>query len=158
MSSVLAAPAKLGNLPLTVEPNAQLLVLNEAGIQKAFPSGHRPDAVFLSNDRKVSVAFEWRDTPLSPGDVQPLVTQFPAVIRAQVPGIKSLKEQLLTYNGNSWAQFVFVASGKNGDVRREMLITSAQNRMLVVTVSSTVADYTKNATPINALTGSLRLN
>jgi hypothetical protein len=159
--AVLAVPAKLGNLPVSFEPSTKLMVLNDAGIQKVFPSGNRPDAVLLSGDSKVSMAFEWRDAKLATGDVNTMLAQFPAVIRSQVPGIKTLKQQMVNMNGNSWADFVFVTAGKtaaSGDVRREMLITSAQGRMLVLTISSNVADYAKNEADVKAVTSSIRLN
>ena len=158
LTVALAVPAKLANLPISVEPNDRLLILSDAGIQKAFPSGNRPDAVFLSNDSKVSMTFEWRDTRLAAADVNTMLAQFPAVIRSQVPGVRSLKQQLLSVNGNSWADFVFVAAGKAGDVRREMMITSAQGRMLVLTISSNLADYGKNEIDVKALTSSIRVN
>lgn len=153
-----ATPTKLGTLPVTLEPGSKLFVLSDAGIQKAFPSGNRPDAVFVSKDSKVSLSFEWRTTKLAATDLNTMLTQFPAVIRAQVPGIKSLKQQTVTLNGDQWADFVFVAPGKAGDVRRELLITSAQGRMLVLTISSTLADYGKNEADVQALTNSLKIN
>ena len=159
--AVLAVPAKLGNLPVSFEPSTKLMVLNDAGIQKVFPSGNRPDAVLLSGDSKVSMAFEWRDAKLATNDVNTMLAQFPAVIRSQVPGIKTLKQQLVNMNGNSWADFVFVTAGKtatSGDVRREMLITSAQGRMLVLTISSSMADYARNEADVKAVTSSIRLN
>jgi hypothetical protein len=158
LSTVWAAPVKLGNLPLSLEAGNKLMVLNDTGIQKIFPTGNRPDAVMLSSDKKVSLAFEWRDIKLTKSDVNVMLAQFPAVIRAQVPGIKTLSQNLINMNGSTWADFVFVASGKAGDVRREMLITSAQDRMLVLTISSNVADYPKNEPDVKALTGSIRLN
>ena len=153
-----AAPIKLTNLPISLEPGDKLFVLSDAGIQKAFPTGNRPDAVFLSKDSKLSLTFEWRATKLGSADVNTMLTQFPTVIRAQVPGIKSLKQQALNLNGDTWADFVFVAPGKTGDVRREMLITSAQGRMLVLTISSNLSDYGKNEADVQALTSSIRLN
>ena len=159
--AVLAVPAKLGNLPVSFEPSTKLMVLNDAGIQKVFPSGNRPDAVLLSGDSKVSMAFEWRDAKLATNDVNTMLAQFPAVIRSQVPGIKTLKQQLVNMNGNSWADFVFVTAGKtatSGDVRREMLITSAQGRMLVLTISSSMVDYARNEADVKAVTSSIRLN
>ena len=151
--------AKLPNLPLSIAPSDTLQMLKEEGIQKAFPTGNRPEAVLLTADSKVTMSFEWRDTKLAPADVPTMLTQFPAVIRAQVPGIKTLKQQMLTLNGNNWADFIFVAPGKGVDVRRELLITSAQGRMLVLTISSNLLDYTsKNEAAVKALTGSMRIN
>ena len=155
---VSAAPIRLGNLPLSVEPGEKLLLLTDAAIQRTFGAGNRPDAVFFSSDKKVSMAFEWRDIKLASGDVNTMLDKFPAVIRSQVPGVKTMKQQLLSLNGNNWADFVFVAPGKTGDVRREMLITSAQGRMLVLTISSNVADYSKNETDVKAMIDSIRLN
>ncbi|ULH15723.1 hypothetical protein MF271_03535 [Deinococcus sp. KNUC1210] len=151
--------AKLPNLPISIMPSDTLQMLKDEGIQKAFPTGNRPEAVLLTADSKVTMSFEWRDTKLAPTDVPTMLNQFPAVIRAQVPGIKTLKQQMLNLNGNNWADFIFVAPGRSGDVRRELLITSAQGRMLVLTISSNLLDYTtKNETAVKALTGSMRIN
>ena len=99
-----AVPVKLGNVPVTVEPNAKLLTLSAAGIRTAFPSAAgRPDAVFMTEDRKVSVAFEWRASKLNKTEVGTLVEQFPSVIRAQVPNVKTLKANLLQVSGTPWA-------------------------------------------------------
>ena len=153
-----AAPTKLTNLPLSLDPGAKLFVMSDAYLLKKFPTGSCPDLLFKTSDDKVSIAFEWRGTKLTPADVNTMLTQFPAVIMAQVPGIKTLNKQMLKLNGNDWADFVFVAPNKLGDVRRELLITSAQGRMLIVTVSSNLADYGKNEADVKALTGSMTLN
>ncbi|GBF04246.1 hypothetical protein DAERI_010418 [Deinococcus aerius] len=156
--AALAAPIKLQTIPVTLEPSARLLTLNDAGIAKAFPSAAgRPDAVFLTEDRKVSVAFEWRDARLTPAQVPDLVTQFPAVIRAQVPNIKTLRASTVQIGGQPWAQFVFTTPGQGDDLRRELLMTSAQGRLLVVTIAGNVKDYSRNETLIRGLTNSVRV-
>lgn len=154
-----AVPVKLGILPVTVEPNAKLLTLTAEGIRKAFPSAAgRPDVVFVTEDRKVSVAFEWREGKLATNEVEKLVAQFPALIRAQVPNIKSLKANVLQQGGTSWAQFVFTTPGQGDELRRELLMTSLNGRLLVVTVAGNVKDYSRNEAVIRNLTGSVRLN
>ncbi|SMB93831.1 hypothetical protein [Deinococcus hopiensis] len=159
LSSAVAAPVKLGSLPVTLEPNAKLLTLNEAGIVKAFPSvAGRPEFVFLTEDRKVSVAFEWRQGKLTPNQVPDLVAQFPAVIRAQVPNVKSLKANVLQIGGTPWAQFVFTTPTQGDELRRELLMTSAEGRILVVTIAGNVKDYSRNEAVLRTLTGSVRVN
>ena len=156
--AALAAPIKLGTLPLTLEPNARLLTLNDAGIAKAFPSAAgRPDAVFLTEDGKVSVALEWRESRLTPAQVPDLVRQFPSVLRAQVPNIKALKANVVEIGGTPWAQFVFTTPGQGDDLRREFLMTSAQGRLLVVTIAGNVKDYSRNETVIRNLANSFRV-
>ncbi|MEF2276911.1 hypothetical protein V3W47_01290 [Deinococcus sp. YIM 134068] len=157
--AALAAPVRLQTVPVTVEPNARLLTLNDAGIAKVFPSAAgRPNAVFLTEDRKVSVALEWREGRLAPAEVQGLVNQFPAVIRSQVPNVKSLKAGLVQMGGTSWAQFVFTTPGQGDDVRRELLVTSLQGRTLVMTIAGKVGDYSRNEAIIRNLANSVRLN
>lgn len=159
LAPALAAPVKLSNLPVSVEPSAKLLTLTDAGIRSAFPSAAgRPDAVFMTEDRKVSVAFEWRDGKLAPNEVEKLVTQFPGVIRAQVPGIKTLKAGLVQMGGSPWAQFVFTTPGQGDDLRRELMMTSVGGRVLVLTIAGNVKDYSRNEAVIRTLTGSVRLN
>lgn len=159
LSGALAAPVKLHTVPVTVEPNARLLTLSDAGIAKAFPTASsRPDAVFMTEDRKVTVAFEWRDGRLAPAQVSDLVTQFPAVIRAQVPNVKTLRASLVQVGGTPWAQFVFTTPGQGDDVRREFLITSVQGRTLVVTIAANTGDYSRNETVVRNLVNSVRLS
>ncbi|GAA5502173.1 hypothetical protein Dxin01_01912 [Deinococcus xinjiangensis] len=159
LGTAFAAPMQLGSLPVTVESSPKLLVLTDKGIRSAFPSAAgRPDAVFLSEDRKVTVAFEWRDGKLAPNEIDKLAAQYPAVIRAQVPNIKTLKAGTVEMNGKQWAQFVFTTPGQGDDLRREQLITSLGGRLFVVTVAAKVKDYSKNEDTIRALTGSIRLN
>lgn len=157
--AALAAPVKLPTIPVILEPNARLLTLNDAGINKAFPSAAgRPDAVFLTEDRKVSVAFEWREARLAPEQVAGLVAQFPAVIRAQVPNLKTLKASLVEIGGKPWAQFVFTTPGQGDDLRRELLMTSAQGRLLVVTMVGNVKDYSRNEVVLRNLANSVRVD
>lgn len=154
-----AVPVKLGTLPLSLEPNAKLLFLSEEGIRSAFPSAAgRPDAVFMTEDRKVSVAFEWRSSKLAVNEVEKLVAQFPAVIRSQVPNIKSLKSELVQVGGAPWAQFVFTTPSTGDDLRRELLVTSLSGRMLVLTIAGNLKDYSRNETVVRALANSVRLN
>lgn len=154
-----AVPVKLGNLPLSLEPNAKLFTLSDAGIRQAFPSAAgRPDAVFLTEDRKVSVAFEWRTSKLAVNEIDKLVAQFPAVIRTQVPNIKSLKASTLQLGGTPWAQFVFTTPSSGDDLRRELLVTSLDGRMLVVTIAGNLKDYSRNESVVRNLANSVRLN
>lgn len=154
-----AVPVKLGNVPVTVEPNAKLLTLSAAGIRTAFPSAAgRPNAVFMTEDRKVSVAFEWRESKLNRTEVGKLVEQFPSVIRAQVPNVKSLKANLLQVSGTPWAQFIFTTPGQGDELRRELLVTSAGGRMLVVTIAGNMKDYARNEAVVRTLTNSVRVN
>lgn len=160
-----AAPVKLGSLPLSIEPNAKLLTLSPAGIRSAFPSAAgRPDAVFLTEDRKVSVAFEWRTSRLAVNEIDKLVAQFPAVIRAQVPNVRTLKAGLLQVGGAPWAQFVFTtppaqaAAGAADELRRELLVTSLGGRMLVLTIAGNTRDFARNEAVVRTLTNSVRLN
>lgn len=154
-----AVPVKLNDLPLTVEPNAKLFTLSRQGIAQAFPgAAGRPDAVFLTEDRKVTISFEWRQGKLAANEVDRLLTQFPAVIRTQVPNLKTLKSGLLQLGGINWAQFVFTTPGRGDDLRREMLVTSLGGRMLVLTVAGGVKDYSRNETVVRNLTSNVRLN
>lgn len=154
-----AVPVQLKNMPLTLEPNATLLTLKEEGIRTAFPSAAgRPDVVFLTADRKVSVAFEWRSSKLATNEVEKLVSQFPAVIRSQVPNVKTLKSELVQIGPTPWAQFVFTTPSTGDDLRRELLVTSMGGRMLVVTIAGNMKDYSRNEAVVRNLANSVRLN
>ncbi|ADV67243.1 hypothetical protein [Deinococcus maricopensis] len=147
----------LPNLPVSVDAPS-LLELNAGGISKLFPGVNRPEAVLLTGDQRVVMSFEWRPTSLRTTEVGTLVQQFPAVLRKQVPNLKSLTQGALQLNGTQWAQFVITAPGKTGDVRREMLVTSAGGRMLILTISGLATDYTKNLGTILAFRNSLKVN
>lgn len=152
-----AATIKIGDLPLTAESNPKLLVLTDAGIRRAFPSAAgRPDAVFLSDDRKVSVAFEWREGKLAMNEVDKLTTQYPPIIKAQIPNIKTLKSGVVQVNGRSWAQFIFTTPGQGDDLRRELLMTSLGGRVLVLTIAANVKDYSRNETLIKTFVDSVK--
>ncbi len=153
-----AATAQLSNLPLSVETSDTLLTLTPAAIQKIYPSQSRPEAVFLTNDKKVTMGFEWRQAALKPGEVSGLVSQFPAVIKSQVAGLKTLTPKLLTIQGTPWAQFIYTLAGKNGDLRREMLVTSAQGRMLILNVDSSVKDYSTNDIAVRTFVNGIKLS
>ena len=153
-----ATPAPLQNLPLSVETSDTLLTLTPAAIQKIYPAQSRPEAVFLTGDKKVTMGFEWRQASLKPAEVSGLVGQFPAVIKSQVPGLKTLTPKLVTIQGTPWAQFIYTLSGKNGDLRREMLITSAQGRMLILNVDSSMKDYTTNDQAVRTFVNGVKLN
>ena len=154
-----AIPVKLGNIPVTVESSPKLFTLTEAGIRNAFPSAAgRPDAVFLTEDRKVSVAFEWREGKLAPNEVDKLSTQFPAVIKAQIPSLKTLKSGVVQLGGKPWAQFVFTTPGQGDDLRRELLMTSVGGRVLVMTIAANLKDYARNEATVRGLTSSVRVN
>lgn len=152
-----AATAQLINLPLSVETSDTLLTLTPAAIQKIYPSQSRPEAVFLTNDKKVSMGFEWRQASLKPNEVSSLVSQFPAVIKAQVPGLKTLSPKMLTIQGIPWAQFVYTLPGKNGDLRREMLVTSAKGRMLILNIDSSVKDYSSNNSAVRTFVNGIKV-
>lgn len=159
LGAAAAVPVKLNALPVTVEPDARLFTLTPQGIAKVYPNATgRPDAVFLTEDRKVTVSFEWRQGKLAANEVSKLIEQFPAVIRAQVPNLKTLKSSLVQQGGTNWAQFVFTTPGRGDDMRRELLVTSLEGRMLVLTVAGNVKDYSRNEAVVRNLTSNVRLN
>lgn len=159
LSAAHAAPIKLQTVPVTLEPNAKLLTLNDAGIARAFPAtAGRPDAVFLTEDRKVSVAFSWREAALAPTGVPELLLRFAGNVRAQVPNLKSLKSAVVQVGGQPWGQIIFTTPGQGDDRRHEMLLTSAGGRLLVVNIAGNVRDYSRNENLIRNLASSLRVN
>ncbi|MFC6591307.1 hypothetical protein ACFP81_04260 [Deinococcus lacus] len=152
-----AAPANVGSLPVTVEPGTQLRVLSAAGLAQAFPNAAaRPAALYMTPDRKVSVSFQWRQSSLAPNEVKLLLTQYPAAIRKQVPNVTRLSPDLVKIGGQQWAQFIFTTPGQGGERRHELLMTSLQNRPLVITVDSSVADYSANEAAVRNLVNSVR--
>lgn len=154
-----AAPVRVGDLPMTVEGSSQMLTLTDADIRAAFPSAAgRPDAVFRTSDRKVSVAFEWREGKLAPNEVEKLVTQYPPIIKAQVPSLKTIKSGVVQMGGKPWAQFIFTTPGRGDDLRRELLMTSVGGRVLLITVAGNVKDFSRNETAVKALEDSLRFS
>lgn len=157
--AALAAPLKLQNVPVTVESSPKLYVLNDAGIAKAFPSAAgRPEAVFLTEDRKVTVAFDWREAQLAPAGVAALTNEFAAGLRTQVPNLKTIKSAAVQVGGHPWGQIIFTTPGQGDDRRFEMLVTSAGGRLLVVTIASNVKDYSRNENVVRNLASSLRVN
>lgn len=153
-----ANPIQVGDLPVIAESSPKLLVLTDAGIRKAFPSAAgRPDAVFLTDDRKVSVAFEWREGKLAPNEVEKLATLYPPIIRAQVKNLKLLKTNMVKLNGTNWAQFVFTTPGTSDDLRRELLMTSVGGRVLVVTIAANSKDYARNEALLKTFTDSVKI-
>ncbi|MDL2345821.1 hypothetical protein QOL99_16960 [Deinococcus sp. MIMF12] len=157
--AALAAPLKLQNVPVTVDTNPRLYVLNDAGIARAFPSAAgRPEAVFLTEDRKVTIAFDWREAALAPAGVASLTNEFATGLRAQVPNLKTIRSAAVQVGGHPWGQIIFTTPGQGDDRRFEMLLTSAGGRLLVVTVASNVKDYSRNENLVRNLASSLRVN
>ncbi len=160
-NKALAETLKLDPMPVSVESNDKMLMLNEAGIKTVYPSAlGRPNKVFVTPDHKVSVAFEWRNSQLAPNEVNKLSRQFPAVIRSQVPDLKSLKSGTTRVGGTSWARFIFTTSSTipTEEMRSEMMVTSAGGRMLVVTIAGTAKDYAANQTVVRGLVSSIKVN
>ncbi len=142
-------------VPVTVDLPSTARQLNSAQIERAFPGQGAPQAVFTTDDQKVVMSFEWRASHLLPSELTQLDADFSKVIQAKNP--KSFTHRLISINGSPWAQFVFVTPGRAGDVRNEMLITSAAGRTLVVNINATVNDYTKNQKLAQAIANSIRL-
>ena len=148
---------KVGDLPLSVDLGGKISMLNDAWIRKAYPRfDGRPDAVFRTEDGRVTTTFQWREAKLAPAEVERLAAEYPAVLKSQVPGLKSLKASVLQLNGKNWAQVILTAPGQKDDLRREMLMTSLAGRMLVVTIQSNVKDFSKNEAQVRAFTSSLK--
>ncbi|WP_261664062.1 hypothetical protein [Deinococcus sp. Marseille-Q6407] len=156
---VLAASATQNTgLPVSIQKDNRFLILSNAGIARAFPNAAtRPDAVFMTRDRKVSVSLEYRSSTLRPNEVTALLTQYPPVLRRQLPGIKSLNADIVRSGGNQWAQFVMTLPGQNGDRRLEQRLTSVQGRPLVVTIDGSAAGYKANETAVRNLVNSIQV-
>ena len=148
---------KIGDLPMSVDLGGKISMLNDAWIRKAYPRFEgRPDAVFRTEDGKVTTTFQWREAKLAPTEVERLAAEYPAVLKSQVPGLKTLKSGVVQLNGKNWAQVILTAPGQSDDLRREMLMTSLKGRMLVVTIQSNVKDFSRNEAQLRAFTSSLK--
>lgn len=156
-ASLAQTTGKIGDLPMTVELGSKMSMLNDTWIRKAYPRFEgRPDAVFRTDDGRVTMTFQWREAKLAPTEVERLAAEYPAVLKSQVPGLKTLKANVVQLNGKNWAQVILTAPGQSDDLRREMLMTSLKGRMLVVTIQSSVKDFSKNETQVRAFTSSLK--
>lgn len=145
-------------VPVVVQLNERFLSLTPEGIRSIFPiAAGRPDAVFMTRDRKVSIAFEWRRGKLKTNEVKQLLTQFPPLLKRQVPDAQQLKSRLLTFAGRSWAQFVFTTPRQGGELRRELLMTSVKGRLFVITIAGKTKDYKQYATDIQQLMNGMKV-
>ena len=146
-------------LPVSIQKDNRFLILSEAGIARAFQNAAtRPDAVFVTRDRKVTISLEYRSSTLRPNEITSLLTQYPTVLRRQLPGIKTLNADIVRAGGNQWAQFVMTLPGKNGTERRlEQLMTSVGNRPMVVTIDSSNDGYKANEVAVRNLVNSIQV-
>lgn len=151
--------AQSAGLPVSIQKDDRFLILSGAGLVRAFPKADtRPDIVFMTRDRQVTIALEYRTTALRPNEITGLLTGYPPVLRRQLPNIKTLNADLVRAGGNQWAQFVMTLPGKNGAERRlEQLMTSVGNRPMVVTIDSTAAGYKANETAVRNLVNSIQV-
>lgn len=157
LGCVSAQALQVGTLPLVADTPGKLLSLSPEAIAQIYPQNNRPEAVYLTADKKVSLAFEQRSAPLKPGEISGLVGQYPAIIKSQVPGLKSLVSKQLTIGGTPWAQFVYTLPGKDGERRRETLLGSVGGKLLMLNVDSTTADYSKNQVEVRSFINSLHM-
>lgn len=144
-------------VPVSFSAPAGLRALTQEQLRTVYQNRAVPAAVYTTDDRRVTVVFEYRQTPLRPAEVAPLVSAFGSVIRNRMPGVLRLQQDLIKIQGNDWAQFVYTTPGADGENRHEMLVTSANGRMLVVTVASTLRDYNRNEAALLGLTRTLRV-
>ncbi len=156
LGSVQALTFKIGNLPLSADMGDKMLSLSPEAIAKIYPQNNRPEAVYLTPDKKVSLAFDQRRTALKPNEIGGLVAQYPAIIKAQVPNLKSLVSKQVTIGGAPWAQFVYTLPSSAGERRRETLLSSADGKLLMLNIDSTTADYNKNQVQVRSFINSLK--
>ena len=152
------ALAQAASLPVSIERDDRFLILSDKGIAAAFPNAAtRPSAIFMTKDRQVSVSLEYRSSTLSANQVTTLLTQYPPVMRKNLPSITSLNADMVRIGGNQWAQFVATLPSKNGERRLEQLMTSVNNRPLVVTIDGTAAGYKANEVAVRNLVNSIQV-
>lgn len=155
-----AAQAKqAAGLPISIQQDNRFLILSEQGIVGAFPNpAARPDVVLVTRDKQVTVALEYRNTALRPNELTSLLTQYPPVLRQQLPALQSLNADIIRAGGTQWAQFVMTMPAAKGGTRRlEQLITSVNNRPLVVTIDSSAGGYQANETAVRNLVNSIQV-
>ena len=145
-------------LPISIQKDDRFLLLSGAGLARAFPNAAtRPDVVFVTQDRKVTISLEYRTTSLRAGEITTLLTQYPTVLRRQLPTISTLNTDIVRAGGNQWAQFVMTLPTQNGERRLEQLITSVNNRPMVVTIAGMTDGYKANETAVRNLINSIQV-
>lgn len=150
------APALASGLPISIDRDERFLILSDKGIATAFPNpATRPSAVFMTKDHQVSVSLEYRNSTLTPKQLPTLLAQYPAVLRKNLPNISSLNADMVRIGGNQWAQFVATIPTQNGERRLEQLMTSVNNRPVVVTVDGSAAGYKTNEIAVRNLINSM---
>lgn len=152
-------PTSQLSLPISLTISDPFLALTDEGIRSVFPvAAGRPQAVIITKDRKLSVAFEWRQGRLKLNEVSKLLTQFPPIIRKKVPKLTGLQAKLITLGGHSWARFVFTTPSQGDSLRRELLMSSIGGRVFVITIAASSKDYQKHADKLNKVLGTLKVS
>lgn len=157
LGSAAAQQVDVPGVPVSFSAPAGLRALSQEQLRTVYQNRNVPAAVYTTEDRRVTVVFEYRNVPLRPAEVPALVSSFGSVIRSSMRGVLRLNQELLNIQGNPWAQFVFTTPGQDGENRQEMLVTSANGRMLVVSIASSLRDYQRNEATVLGLTRSMRI-
>ncbi len=140
-----------GALTFTLPKEFTPLSAEEIGLK--FPPIRPPQLAYGNASRSVTIAINHTDSKLRPGQL----VEFGSFMKKAV-GVRMTvtEDQIVNIGETRWIRLVGVAKAIDQPIHNEMLITSLQDRALMINLNSTVQDYPKYEKALEALKLSLK--
>lgn len=143
---------------VTLQIPRDFTVMNEELLQAKYPTAQRPSLVFTDSSGAVNIAFSHTLSPVTPTQLPAVVPQLEAQFRRLVPATDWIQTNALTIAGVKWFSFEFRSQAVDMRIRNLMVLTSLNNRLLLVTFNAPAADEGIWMPVANTIVQSLRLS
>lgn len=111
--------------------------MDDAVIATKYPSSNRPNLVYTNENGTINIAINHTKNKISPKQMRQLHVQLDSSIRQAQPNAKWMFSGTQIHHGRTWAQLEFQSNAVDSKIHNMMMATSAQGRMLAISVNFT---------------------
>lgn len=130
-----------GAVSFTVPEDFTQMTAEEISIK--WPTKLAPKFAIGSERRSTTIAYEHKEQPLLPSQLEEARAAITPVVASMIPSIDWKQNAVVEIGGRSWILFEATSAARDTDVYNIVMLTSHKGRVLMFNFNSTKADFAK---------------
>ena len=162
--SWLLAPAAMANdftfaqAGLKIDLPNGFSLLSRADIDQLYAPTRGPGFVIGNAAHNVTISYDLKPQDISVLNLAQSLKAFEQIFEQRLPGLVWKERKLMELEKQQWLQLEFLSKSGGIEYYNIMLITPIKGQMLVLNLSSTVAEFPKSEPQLRAVMKSIALN
>ena len=122
-------------------PNGFKIMPSEVA-EKKYPNANRPQHIYSDKKATSSIGITFnRQVKVAPNQLSQFQEYMVKTYERMIPGLKWLKNSLVTINGTRWINLIFISNALDTEIYNNMLMTSLDNSLLMFNFNTTKEEF-----------------